>query len=562
MKTPGWPGEVRVNPVPVYNQALAKSDPPRLSRSARVPWIPAVGPDEVRAHVQTRLRLMAGLIFWVCLVLFGFVLALYELYPDTRPLGAALVHRVAIIGLGALGAIWGVAMRRPLGIQVLYRLDALIVLTIGGVFGLSAYVNSEQRAAVWAAFIWHTFTVFSRALIVPSTGRRTAVIGAVSYVPFFAAGVGMAIQHPEQLEVPPVPFVLGVLLFSGMASLLATTGSRVIDGLRADLRQARQLGPYTLTGLIAKGPMSAVYHARHALLRRPTAVKLLPPEKHGPDDLARFEREVQHMSQLTHPNTVAIYDYGRSPDGVFYYAMEYVDGVDLEVLIHLDGPLPAPRAVQVLRQICGALDEAHSRGLTHRDVKPANVILCRRGNQPDVVKVLDFGLVVEVDRGGSDGNGAPSVLGTPAYLAPEVITSPDDVGPRSDLYNVGAVGYFLLTGERVFTGTSVAQLCLAHVHETPIPPTQRTDRPISPELEALLMACLAKDPAARPESARALRAALDLVPEAEEWDEDAALTWWVGFEERKKPASGGGIAGPRTITVDLMARATTSGEVA
>jgi serine/threonine-protein kinase len=520
-----------------------------------------VGPDEVRAHVQTRLRLMAGLIFWVCLALFGFVLAMYELYPDTRPRGAALVHRIALVGLGALGAIWGIAMRRPLAIQILYRVDALMVLCVGGVFGLSAYVNSDQRAAVWAAFIWHTFTVFSRALIVPSTGRRTAVIGGVSYIPFFAAGVGMAIRHPEQLEVPPVPFVIGVALFSGMATLLATTGSRVIYGLRADLRQARQLGQYTLTGLIARGPMSAVYHARHALLRRPTAVKLLPPEKHGPEDLARFEREVQHMSQLTHPNTVAIYDYGRSPDGVFYYAMEYVDGVDLEVLIHLDGPLPGSRVVPVLRQVCGALEEAHSRGLTHRDVKPANVILCRRGNQPDVVKVLNFGLVVEVERGGEGGNGAPGVLGTPAYLAPEVITSPDDVGPRSDLYGVGAVAYFLLTGERVFTGTSVAQLCLAHVHEQPIPPTQRTDRPISTALEGLVLACLAKDPAARPASARALRAALDAVPEAEQWDEDAALAWWTSFEARRQPAASGGQAGPRTITVDLMARATTSGDL-
>jgi hypothetical protein len=520
-------------------------------------------PDEIRAHVQTRLRLMAGLIFWVCLVLFGFVLALYELYPDRRPPGATLVHRVAIVGLGALGAIWGIAMRRPLPIQILYRIDATIVICIGGVFGLSAYVNSEMRAAVWAAFIWHTFTVFSRALIVPSTGRRTAVLGVVSYVPFLAAGFAMAIEHPEQLEVPPRPFVIGVWLFSGMATLLATTGSRLIYGLRADLRQAQQLGQYTLHGLIAKGPMSAVYHARHALLRRPTAVKLLPPEKHGADDLARFEREVQHMSQLTHPNTVAIYDYGRSPDGVFYYAMEYVDGVDLEVLVHLDGPLSAARVVPIVRQICGALEEAHSRGLTHRDVKPANVILCRRGNLPDVVKVLDFGLVVEVARDGSDSEGgpAPGVLGTPAYIAPEVITSPEQVGPKSDLYGVGAVAYFLLTGERVFTGTSVAQLCLAHVHETPIPPRQRTDRPISPELEALVLACLAKDPASRPDSARALRVALDAVPEAAAWDEDAALAWWTAFEERKKPATDGGVAGPRTITVDLMARATTSGEV-
>ncbi|MCL4225914.1 MAG: serine/threonine protein kinase [Myxococcales bacterium] len=538
---------------------------PRFGRSARVPWIPSASADEIRDHVQARLRLMAGLVFWVCLALFGFVLVLYELYPHTRPAGATLVHRLAFVGLAILGGLWAIALGRALAMATLYRLDALITLAIGGVFGLSAAVSSEQRAAVWAAFIWHTFTVLSRALIVPSTGRRTLVLSALSYVPFVAAGVGMAIEHPARLEVPPVPFVIGVILFSGMATLLATTGSRVIYGLRAEVRLARQLGQYTLDSLIARGGMGAVYRARHALLRRPTAVKLLPPDQHDAASLARFEREVQHMSQLTHPNTVAIYDYGRSPDGVFYYAMELLDGVDLEVLVHLDGALPAPRVVHVLRQLCGALDEAHGRGLIHRDVKPANVILCRRGTQPDVVKVLDFGLVTEVARdglGAATATDAPALLGTPAYLAPEVITSPAEVGPASDLYGVGAVAYFLLTGQRVFAGATVAELCLAHVHEPPVPPSRRAAGPISAELEALVLACLAKDPAARPASAHALRAALAAVPEAEAWDEEAALGWWRAFEARRAPDAAGGAAGPRTITVDLMARATTSGELA
>jgi serine/threonine-protein kinase len=355
-----------------------------------------------------------------------------------------------------------------------------------------------------------------------------------------------------------VPWVIGVAMFAGMATILATTGSRIIYGLRAEIRQARQLGQYTIEGLIAEGGMGAVYRARHALLRRPTAVKLLPPEKYGADSVARFEREVQHMSQLTHPNTVAIYDYGRSPDGVFYYAMELLDGIDLEVLVHLDGAQPAARAVHILRQICGALDEAHERGLIHRDVKPANVLLCRRGSEPDVAKVLDFGLVAELDHGG-DGNG-PAVLGTPAYVAPEVITHPDQVGPASDLYALGAVGYFLLTGHRVFDGHNVAELCVQHVSATPAPPTTRTTNPISPALEAVILQCLAKEPAARPVSARALRQALDACPEAAAWDEDAALAWWRSFEARRSPATDDpGLSGPRTITVDLMARVTDPG---
>ena len=543
-----------------YAPRVAPPGSTRLARSARVPWSPTASDDEIRGYVQERLKLLAGLIFWVCLALFGFVLAMYWSYPTTRPLRAALVHRVAFVGLLILGAIWGGVLRRSQNVTTLYRIDVVITMCIGTVFGLSAYLSSEQRAAVYAAFIWHTFTVLTRAIVVPSSGRRTALIGALSYVPILAAGVAMAIEHPERLEVPPVPFVIGVAMFCAMATILATTGSRIIYSMRAEIRQARQLGQYTLDGLIAEGGMGAVYRARHALLRRPTAVKLLPPEKYGADSVARFEREVQHMSQLTHPNTVAIYDYGRSPDGVFYYAMELLDGVDLEVLVHLDGPQPAARVVHVVRQICGALDEAHDRGLIHRDVKPANVILCRRGSEPDVAKVLDFGLVAELDHG---GDGGPAVLGTPAYVAPEVITSPDRVGPASDLYAVGALAYFLLTGHRVFDGKSVAELCVQHVSAEPVPPSVRApDRAISPALEALVLQCLAKNPAARPASARALRAALAAVPEAGAWDEDTALAWWRGFEARRTPSPDDpGLSGPRTITVDLMARATDPGAV-
>ncbi len=524
-----------------------------MARSARVPWSPSASEDEIRAYVQERLRLMAGLIFWVCLALFGFVLVMYALYPDTRPVRAGVVHRVASVGLLILGAIWGYTLRTPREVSLLYRLDVVITLSIGTVFGLSAYASSEQRAAVYAAFIWHTFTVMTRAIVVPSSGRRTAIVSSISYVPMLAAGVAMAAQYPWRLEVPPVPFVIGVAMFCGMATLLATTGSRVIYGLRAQIREARQLGQYTLDGLIAEGGMGAVYRARHALLRRPTAVKLLPPDKYGADSVARFEREVQHMSQLTHPNTVHVYDYGRSPDGVFYYAMELLDGVDLEVLVHLDGPQPAARVVHILRQICGALDEAHGRGLIHRDVKPANVLLCRRGTEPDVAKVLDFGLVAELDH---RPDGGPIVLGTPAYVAPETITAPDQITPSIDLYSLGAVAYFLLTGHRVFDGKSVTELCIQHVSQTPAPPSSRTDLPISPALEALVLQCLAKDPAARPPSARALRTALSSVPEVSAWDEDVALAWWRDFEARRLPTTVDH-AGPRMITVDLMARATT-----
>jgi serine/threonine-protein kinase len=278
--------------------------------------------------------------------------------------------------------------------------------------------------------------------------------------------------------------------------------------------------------------MGVVYKARHALLRRPTAIKLLAGQEHQPAQLARFEREVQLTSELTHPNTIAIYDYGRTPAGVFYYAMEYVEGLTFEQLVERSGPLPPARVVYLIQQAASAIAEAHDLGLVHRDIKPANLMLCRRGGSSDFVKVMDFGLVKNIDaeahERGSTITHSTSVglLGTPSYLSPEVIAGASVVDGRVDQYALGAVAYYLLVGEPVFTGQTVVEVCGHHLHTRPVPPSQRSERPVPAGLEVLVLRCLEKSPDARFASMRALVVALGQVTDAGAWSSDDASEWW------------------------------------
>jgi hypothetical protein len=296
--------------------------------------------------------------------------------------------------------------------------------------------------------------------------------------------------------------------------------------------EARQLGQYTLEEKIGEGGMGTVYRARHAMLRRPTAVKLLDVDKMSEAAVGRFEREVQLTSGLTHPNTVAVFDYGRTPDGIFYYAMEYLEGLNLEDLVKRFGPLSEARLVYILRQVCGSLAEAHAAGLVHRDIKPANIFLTRRGGLHDFVKVLDFGLVKSVAGAEQAHLTSPStVTGTPLYLSPEAVRQPDHVDARSDVYALGAVGYFLLTGSAVFTGESVMEICMKHVNAAPEPPTVRRGSRVSAELEALLLRCLAKAPSDRPADASELQRELERCVVEGTWTSADAAAWWAGHEQ-------------------------------
>jgi eukaryotic-like serine/threonine-protein kinase len=369
--------------------------------------------------------------------------------------------------------------------------------------------------------------------------RGVPSLGAWTWLPEYELGVATKVDAAEAyrpLYILRFTFwgLFGLLALSGLALLLFT---QVLQRQRkAALLAIKQLGQYTLEEQLGAGGMGTVYRARHAFLRRPTAVKLLHHEQVSATALARFEREVQLTSQLNHPNTVAIYDYGQTPDGVFFYAMEYLDGISLEDLVKQDGPLPEGRAVAILRQICGSLAEAHGIGLIHRDIKPANILLNCRGGQYDFIKVLDFGLVKALHGERETRLTATgAVAGTPLYLAPEAIERPETVDARTDIYAIGAVGYFLLTGVPVFDGETAVEVCLKHLREAPVPPSQRSGKPVSAPLEAVILRCLAKEPADRPATAQALIEALDECELAATWSQADARSWWTQLEKKPTP---------------------------
>ena len=374
--------------------------------------------------------------------------------------------------------------------------------------------------------------------------RGITVVGAWTWLPEYDFGVATEVDVAEAYQpLRVLRFVfwilLGMLGVSALAIFLFTLiVARQEVAVQNAVLAAKQLGQYTLEEKIAAGGMGAVYKAKHALLQRPTAVKLLEPDKISEIAIARFEREVQLTSQLNHPNTIAIYDFGRTPEGVFFYAMEYLDGINLEDLVTRFGPLSEGRVIAILRQICGSLAEAHALGLIHRDIKPANIILNHRGGVPDFVKVLDFGLARAIGVEAESRITAANVMtGTPLYMAPESIERPTSVGTAADLYAVGAVAYFLLTGRPVFEGESLVEICMKHVKATPMLPSERLGRPVAARLEAIILKCLAKAPHDRPLTAAQLDAELaDCVADCP-WNLAEAEKWWRDFKAQTEGAA-------------------------
>jgi serine/threonine protein kinase len=361
--------------------------------------------------------------------------------------------------------------------------------------------------------------------------RGVTVVSAWDWLTDYEMGIITQMDHAEAfgpLKILQRTFLTlyALLVLSSVAIFLFTLRVAKYQRLaQKSAIEAKQLGQYHLDSQIGAGAMGMVYKGHHAMLRRPTAIKLLNADRVNETTIARFEREVQITCKLNNPNTIAIYDYGRTPEGVFYYAMEYLDGINLQSLVERDGPQPEGRVIHILKQVCSSLNEAHSLALVHRDIKPANIMLNRRGGEPDVIKVLDFGLVQAIDEA-RQSKEAAGIAGTPLYLSPEAIQTPAMVDARSDLYAVGAVGYFLLTGGPVFQAQSLVELCQQHVDRHPDLPSKRLRKPVSVELENALLACLEKSREKRPQTARELIDLLDQVPTARSWTRNDAVAWW------------------------------------
>ena len=401
-----------------------------------------------------------------------------------------------------------------------------------------AYAFDERGAILSGAWLGETAPLRSRIGEIAGQGvildayrnhRGSDVVGAWRWLPEYGLGVAIEIDAAEAYA--PLRFlrIAFGMVFSALvlAVVAALAAGLSLLRLRQQVGDGRRVGAYTLEKLIGEGGMANVYLAQHALLKRPTAIKILKPHRASDEWIARFEREVRLASQLRHPNTVQIYDYGRTADGLFYYAMEYLVGITLGQLVQASGAAPVSRVVHLLRQVCAGLAEAHAKGLVHRDVKPENIMACSRGGEYDVVKILDFGLVKNVAEPHSrDLTRSLRILGTPLYMAPERIRNPADVDARADIYALGAVAFYLLTGSKLFEATDDLSLSNSVLNDAAPRPSTRAQQEIPFELDLLVTACLEKRREDRPQRITDLIETFDALAIEHRWTQKDAAEWW------------------------------------
>jgi hypothetical protein len=491
-------------------------------------------PDDFLRQASARLGIMslvaAGL--WVVGTIMG-RLAMRSMQGD-QSIGIGLTMGDAIAAVSVLASLLlfaytRIANRDPqriLDLGLAYMV--LTALALGMTFH-SGPIRPTLSVAPEISWIGAVILMFSA--IVPSTRTKTLLAGLVAasmnpvgmlwaraqgYGDFGPTSNALLMHYPDYLLV-------------GVAVVI----SHVVTTLGRQVTKAREMGSYQLGELLGRGGMGEVYKASHRMLARPAAIKLIRLEMLGGTDptvatlaIARFRREAEAAAHLRSEHTVDLYDFGVTEDQTVYLVMEFLDGMDLDSLVRQHGPMPAPRVVHVLRQVCDSLEEAHARGLVHRDIKPANIHIGRVGCRDDFVKVLDFGLVKSagVDTAQSLATMEGVIMGTPAYMAPEMALG-NHVDGRADLYALGCVAYYLLTGQQVFTGDTVLKVITQHLHAVPVPPSERTELPIPERLDHLVLACLAKKPEERPQNARQLAQALDSI-DGMTWSDEDAHRWW------------------------------------
>ncbi len=481
------------------------------------------GADDLARLLQARLQVIA-IVIGSTLLLFFVLLSVRLLGADSSMASSMERGRIIseLVVVPSLAMAWWLRTRTPRPMQALRRVEVALIAGFSVCIAAAMAVDFPTLVPVMdrapldlglSQAGWMSLMIVAYGVMIPNRWQRTVRVIALMLAATAAVNVWSFSQYSVPGSVAATYLGAQWSLLLGFAAF-AVFGAYRIELAAAVARDALKLGQYVLVERLGAGGMGEVHRAEHRLLRRPCAVKLIRPEHAGdPEALRRFEREVQTTATLRHPNTVAIYDYGITDDGTFYYVMEYLPGDTLEHVVLRDGPMDATRAIHVLRQIAGALHEAHQAGLTHRDIKPGNVMLGERGGDVDVAELLDFGLVTTHAAGGAHGDddgdltGSGLIVGTPAYMSPEQCAGEAQPGPASDLYSLGALGFFLVTGRSPFEGRAPMQMILAHLQETP--PSARRIRPDIPvALDEVLLRCLAKQPADRFESARAFAQAL------------------------------------------------------
>ena len=492
--------------------------------------------DSADGHLlQERLRLFGGLAFLIVAVFYVVGLVLVRL--GVQPPLAVSAEAGLLAMLLLFGGTWLYCRRGLRTERVLRALEFLLMLMLG-TLALTTTAGSVREPEIrgMVMLLEVILILFTRSIFVPSSMQRTLAVSAATSLP-------LAVYS---LSTETARFSAWKVVWLLVAITVASAGSAVIYGLRREVRHARQLGQYTLEEKLGEGGMGVVYKARHAMLRRPTAIKLLKPERMGEAALQRFEREVQLTAGLSHPNTVTVFDYGRTPEGVFYYAMEYLEGLGLGQLVAADGPQPPARAAHILRQVLEALAEAHglAAGAPGRQARQHHPVRAGRALGRREGRGLRPG---EGPRGGWRDDPGRDSRRHPALPRPGSDPLPGGTSAPTSTPS-GRLAYFLLTGRDVFEGRTIIEICGHHLHTAPVPPSERLGRALPADLEAWVLACLEKDPARRPASASEAAARLERCGLAGAWSPAEAWAWWVA-KGRALAAHRGAEATPSGLTL-------------